>query len=53
MLYNLSGHWTGYYTQHDHQRPISADLAQDGDKPVAKQLRCQMQWADDRGARGA
>jgi len=31
-LIDLSGHWTGYYTQHDHRRPISADLSQDGDR---------------------
>jgi len=29
---DVSGHWSGFYTQHDHRRTISADLAQAGDR---------------------
>lgn len=28
---DLTGEWTGFYRQHDHVRPISARLVQDGD----------------------
>jgi len=31
---DLSGHWSGFYTQHDHRRPISAELSQDGDRLI-------------------
>src|SRR5262245_19447514 len=27
---DLSGHWTGYYTQHDRERAFTAEFAQDG-----------------------
>jgi hypothetical protein len=28
---DLSGHWEGFYIQHGRERPVSADLTQDGD----------------------
>ncbi len=31
---NLSGKWVGYYTQRGHERPISAEWSQDGDRLV-------------------
>ena len=29
---DLSGDWEGFYTQHDHRRPITAELAQEGNR---------------------
>lgn len=29
--HDLSGRWTGYYSQHDHQRPVSLYLSQNGE----------------------
>jgi hypothetical protein len=29
---NLTGRWTGFYSQHGHERPIRAELVQNGDR---------------------
>lgn len=29
---NLSGRWLGYYTQHDHERPIEVEFRQSGER---------------------
>lgn len=29
---DLSGHWQGFYTRHDHPRPMTAEFDQDGDR---------------------
>jgi len=33
---DLSGFWTGFYTQHGHRRPISAEIEQDGEQIVGR-----------------